>query len=129
MTSPNLLLSELRVYIHIIAYESDTECICRIKNTNISLNSGKCGCIIPSANYTIFIKIMECQLVSNRLFIITTESCENLTQLGTTNIDLDVNASTLNRFNTSKQFHSMNYLYVYYYPIIIQMKELILILL
>ena len=71
---------------------------------------------------------MECQLVSNRLFIITTESCENLTQLGTTNIDLDVNASTLNRFNTSKQFDSMNYLYVYYYPIIIQMKELILIL-
>ena len=98
MTSSYLVLSELRVCVHVIANENGMECICRVDDINISLDSDKCGCIIPSANYTIFIEIVEYRLVSNHLFITSIESCEDLTQLGTTSID--VNALTLNSVPT-----------------------------
>ena len=72
------------VTVHIKAHHNETNCCCCSLNdmnvTGFEFHSDNCGCLFSSTNYTIYIEYMDNEVVSNHLFIIPTEKCENMTQ-------------------------------------------------
>ena len=80
------------VTVHIKAHHNETNCCCCSLNdmnvTGFEFHSDNCGCLFSSTNYTIYIEYMDNEVVSNHLFIIPTEKCENMTQLEPTSISI-----------------------------------------